>query len=101
MPFDVSTKRRAKSLLSPQGVSWSSANNNGILFKNVQTQTLYDLKFKLFNLYTTTEPEEILFNHNTQMHYDCHLEDCSKSTNKPILTVIIIQNWLVILNKYM
>jgi len=69
-----------------------SANNNGILFKNVQTQTLYDLKFKLFNLYTTTEPEEILFNHNTQMHYDCHLEDCSKSTSKPILTVIIIQN---------
>jgi hypothetical protein len=96
MPFDVSTKRHAKSLLSPEGASWSSANNNGILFKNVQTQT-YD-KIQTFNLCTTTEPEEILFNHNTQMHYDCHLGDCSKSTSEPVLTVMIIQNWLVVLN---
>jgi len=56
MPFDMSTKRRAKSLLSPQGVSWSSANNNGILFKNVQTQTLYDLKFKLL---TYVQPQNL------------------------------------------
>jgi hypothetical protein len=55
MPFDVSTKRHAKSLLSPQGVSWSSANNKGILFKNVQTR-IYDMKFKLL---TYVQPQNL------------------------------------------